>query len=92
MTRPSDIRKRLLKQRGVELARMTRKPVTVDDLPSQFHKTRAMCYTELKYGDRLEKLLYKGTIYEVGQKLGVHPSTVSKWKKIIDATFWAQFS
>lgn len=90
-TKPSDIRKRILKQRGMELKRLTRKPVHVSELPSPYHKTRLMQLVEHQQGQRLENIIYKGTIYDVEKKLGVDASTVSKWRKIIDAAFFEQF-
>ena len=92
MTRVSDIRKRLLKQRGVELKRLTRKPVTVDDLPSLFPKTRLMRYIELKFGKRLEHLIMSGTLDEQEKKLGIDKTTISKWRKVINEVFWNDFN
>ena len=91
MTRPSDIRKRILKQRGVELKKHTRKPVHVAELPSPYHKTRLMQLVEHQQGQRLEFLIYTGTIYDVEKRLGVDASTISKWRKLIDAAFFKQF-
>jgi len=91
-SRPSNIRKRLLKQRGVELKRLTRKPVTVDDLPSAYRKTRLMRYIELKFGKHLEDLIMvDATIYELEKKLKVDASTISKWRKLLNETFWGNF-
>ena len=94
-TNLSKIRKGILKQRGVELQKATRKPVTHNDLPSPYHKTRLMRYIELKFKDRLENIIAEGTIYELEKKLGVDASTISKWRKIIreakDRKFWRQF-
>lgn len=89
--RPSEIRKRILKQRGVELKRLTRKPTHVSELPSPYHKTRLMQLVEHQQGQRLENIIYKGTIYTVGKLLSVNYSTISKWRKIIDAAFFEQF-
>ena len=91
MTRPSEIRSRLLKQRGVELKRLTRKPVTVDDLPSRFRKTRTMRYIELKFGKCLEDLIMSGTIDYQAKRLGLDRSTICKWRKVIDEVFWRDF-
>lgn len=91
MTQLASIRKRLLKQRGVELKRMTRKPTTIDDLPSSFRKTRAMRYVELKFGKRLEDLIATGTLDSLEKKLGVDRTTISKWRKLINKEFWKQF-
>jgi len=95
MTSQSKIRKRILRQRGVELEKHTRKPVTYDDLPSIYPKTRLMKYIELKFGDRLENIIFTDTIYALEKKLGIDATTVSKWRRIIseakEREFWKQF-
>ena len=95
MTSQSKIRKRILRQRGVELEKHTRKPITYDDLPSLYPKTRLMKYVELKFGDRLENIIFDGTIYTLEKELGIDATTISKWRKIIseakEKAFWEQF-
>jgi len=95
MTTLSAIRKRILKQRGVELTRLTRKPVSLDELPSSYPKTIMMRFVEIKYKDRLENLIFTGTIYDVERKIKVDASTISKWRKLIlhtqDEEFFNQF-
>ena len=95
MTSQSKIRRRILKQRGVELEKHTRKPITYDDLPSLYPKTRLMKYIELKFGDRLENIIFTDTIYALEKKLGIDATTVSKWRRIIseakEREFWKQF-
>ena len=63
---------------------------------SPYYKTRAMKYIELKHGDKLENLIFKGTIYEVGKRLDLDASTVSKWRALVseaqDKEFWKQFA
>ena len=86
------IRRQILKQRGVELKKHTRKPVSVDQLPAPYKKTRLMQLIELRHGQRLENIIYTGTIYEVERKIGVDASTVSKWRKLIDEIFFRQFT
>jgi hypothetical protein len=90
------IRNRLLKERGVQLAKLTRKPKTIDDIPAPYPKTRAMKYLELKYNKHIEDLIFKGTIYEVEKRLGMDATTVSKWRKLISAArdkeFWDSFT
>lgn len=94
-TPTSKIKKKILKQRGVVFEKHTRKPITHDDLPSPYHKTQLMKYVELKFSDRLENIISDGTIYEVGKRLGINYSTVSKWRKLIieakEREFWKQF-
>ena len=96
MTQSSHIRKRILKQRGVELKRLTRKPVPISELPAPYHKTPLMRLLELKYKSRLDELIFKGTIYEVERNLGIDATTVSKWRKVItearNKEFFAQFN
>ena len=95
MTRLSDIRKKILKQRGVELRRLTRKPVPIEELPSIFPKTTLMRLVEMKFKEKLENLIFIGTIYEVERRLSVDASTISKWRKIIKESqrkeFFEQF-
>ena len=94
-TSSSKIRNRILKNRGVELAKHTKAPVTYDDMPAVYPKTRAMKYVELKFSAKLEDLIFDGTIYDLEKKLGIDATTISKWRKIIseakEAEFWKQF-
>lgn len=92
VTPASELRRRILKQRGVELKKATRKPVSVDQLPTPYKMTRLMQLIVLRHGQRLENLIFKGTIYDVGKKLGVDASTIYKWRKLINDTFFKQFS
>lgn len=97
MTTPSSkIRRRILKQRGVELQKHTRRPITFDDLPSSYPKTKLMKYIELKFNDKLENIIFTGTIYELEKRLGIDATTVSKWRKVIseakEKEFWKQFN
>ena len=95
MAKTIGLRRKILKSRGVELEKHTRKPITYDELPSRFRKSRLMKYIELKNNNKLENLIFKGTIYEVASKLGVDASTISKWRKLLSETkeeeFWEQF-
>ncbi|KKL65129.1 hypothetical protein LCGC14_2158100, partial [marine sediment metagenome] len=95
MTRPSDIRKRILKQRGVELKKLSRKPIPIEETPTPYKKSALMRLTELRFRCRLDDLIFKGTIYEVERAIGVDATTVSKWRKLItearDAEFFSQF-
>ena len=91
-TSSSQLRKRILKNRKVELSKHTKAPVTYDEAPSIIDKTNLMKYVELKHGGKIEELLYPGSIYEVAKRLGIDYSTVSKWRKLVeDAKFFAQF-
>jgi len=91
-TSQSKIKQRILKQRGVELAKYTREPLTYAEAPAPYHKTPLMKYIELKFGDKLEHLISDGTVREAGKRLGIDYSTISKWRKLIsDALFFNQF-
>ena len=93
--RPSDIRKRILQQRGVELKKLSRKPIPIEELSAPYKKSNLMRLVELKFRARLDDLIFKGTIYEVGLRLGVDPTTVCKWRKLVtaarDRDFFSQF-
>jgi len=96
MTTPTaKLRRKVLKDRNILLTKHTKKPITHDELPSPFKKSNLMRLTELKHHDKLDNLVFKGTIYDTGKKLGVSPSTISKWRKLISTTredeFWKQF-
>ena len=53
-------------------------------MPSTYRKTALMRVIELKFNKKLESLIFDGTIYEVGKKLGVSPSAISKWRQVIN--------
>jgi len=93
MTTPiSKIRRQILKQRGVELAPHTKEPLQYADAPAPYHKTPLMKFIELKFQDKIENLIFNGTVREVGKRFGVDYSTISKWRKLIsDAKFFSQF-
>ena len=95
MTTQAELKRRILKNRGVEFAKHTRKPRTPDDIPAPFHKTRLMKYIELKHKAKLQDLLSNGTIYQLEKKLGIDATTISKWRKLIrkaeEDAFWQQF-
>ena len=89
------IRRRLIKSRGVEFKKLSRKPIPIEEVSTLYKKTNLMRLTELRFKDKPANLISKGTIYEVGRKLGINATTVSKWRKLItqakDAEFFAQF-
>lgn len=91
-TRLSDLRKNIKQQRGIEFSKHTRKPTHISELPTPYKKTRLMQLTEYRFNERLENLIFTGTIYEVEKKLGVDASTISKWRKLIDEAFFGQFT
>lgn len=91
MTKLSDIRKQILKQRGIELKRLSRKPVSVERLPAPYKKSDLMQLIELRFKTHLEDLIFGGTIYEVAKRIGVDASTISKWRKLIDEARTKEF-
>ena len=95
MTRPSDIRRCILKQRGIEFKKLSRKSVSIEETLSLYKKTNLMKLLELRHKEKLESLISRGTIYEVGKRLGVSGAVISKWRKRIaeakDKAFFEQF-
>ena len=91
VTSAAEIRRRILKERGIVLKKGSRKPVSIEELPSSYRKTNLMRLTELRFKDRLENLIFKGTIYEVEKLLGVDASTISKWRRAVSEAFFNQF-
>jgi len=83
MTRLSDIRKQIAKQRGVEFKKLSRKLVPIAETDAIFAKSSLMRMLEFKHKSPIDKLIEKGTIYEVGKQLSISPSTVSKWRQLI---------
>lgn len=86
----SKLRKRILKQRGLAPAGRGAL-VTYDELPAGYHKTPLTKLVEFKYADKLENLIFNGSIYKVGKHLGVNPTTIYKWQKIILAAREEEF-
>jgi len=77
------VRNRILERRGVVLEPQTRTPIEYHDAPTDFKKTTMMRLLEMRYGQRIEKLISGGTIYEAAKRLGIDATTVSKWRKRI---------
>jgi len=83
--RNAHIRKKILSKKGVaELKKHSRKPVSHDELATPYKKTSLMKYLELKHHQAIEKLIETGTIYEVGKRLKLHPTTIYYWRRIIE--------
>jgi hypothetical protein len=95
METSAKIRRKILRERGVCLEKHTRKPLTIDQQPTPYQKSNLMKLIELKHQESIENLIFKGTIYEVGKKLGVSPSAISKWRTLIskakEKEFWSNF-
>ena len=91
-TNLSSIRKKTLSKRGIaELSKRTRKPLSHDEVAAPFVKTPTMKYMELKYHKPIEDLIASGTIYEAGKRLKLHPTTIYKWRLIIEEGKTKQF-
>ena len=43
-------------------------------------KTPKMLLLELRFGQSIEELLVGSTVREVGKRLGIHSSLVSRWR------------
>lgn len=91
-----EIRQQILKQRGVEFKKLSKKVIPVTEIPTSYTKTNLMKLLELKHNDTIENLIMKGTIYEVERRLDIDASTVSKWRKLINEAkqqeFFEQFN
>lgn len=83
MTKKS-LRTMILEKRGIGLAPRTRRPISIDEIKWPYHKTTLMELLEIKHKLPIHKLLLDGSIYAVGKKLGIDPSTVSKWRTQIE--------
>lgn len=66
-------RKKVLKGRG----KVADAPLPVRD----WNKTLAMHLLEQQHGRSIEELIATGEIKEVGEALGIDPTTVSLWRK-----------
>lgn len=77
------VRNRILERRGVVLEPQTRTPIEYYNVPTDFKKTTMMRLLEMRFGQRIERLLATGTIYEAAKRLGIDATTVSKWRKRI---------
>lgn len=77
----TSIKQKILNKRGVKLAPRTRIPVSTK---TPFQKTKTMLRLEARFNKPIEELI-KGNIIEVSKLLGVVPSTISRWRKRMDA-------
>lgn len=99
-----DVRKQILKQRGVSLKPYVRSPATADEIDGIFKKSPLMRYAEIKTGQPIEKVLAGRSLnrivkYLAGFNIEIDRSTISKWRSLIkkaykaekDRKFWDQF-
>ena len=77
------LRTRIIEKRRLGFKKHTKEVVNFTDATVSYDKTTLMKLTEIKVGLPLHKFIFKDTIYKCGTKLGIHPSTVSKWRKYI---------
>ena len=77
------LKQKILKKRNVVLEPRTKNPISVDEMPTPFHKTTRMKLIELKHGVPIQELVSVGSIDDVAYVIGVDRSTVSKWRKRI---------
>jgi len=95
MTTQAELRRKILKNRGVVLEKHTRKARTHDEIPAVYHKTKFMKYIELKHHSDIKSLIMEGNIYKLEKKLSIDATTISKWRKAIlkaeEEAFWKQF-
>lgn len=74
-------RDKILRERGVEIKGGLRVDI---GKPGEFSgKTTRMLLIEERTGEDIRKLIRRGTVREVGRRLGVHYSTVCVWRKIL---------
>jgi len=80
-----NVKEQILKDRGLletQPAKKRHRRLIISPLTSVDKlKTSYMRYKELEYGKPIEKMLMAGSLSVVAKKLGLDPSTVSKWKK-----------
>lgn len=47
-------------------------------------KTDKMVLLEVKFGKDIRELISEGSVREVGYRLGVYYSTISRWRRMLD--------
>jgi len=79
----AQLRRQVLKHRGVKPAKRTKHLQTVDEQPDSFPKTDRMKKLEYKYHIKLDVILFDGSLDDVVRFLNneVDRSTISKWRK-----------
>lgn len=77
----SRLRDSILKRRGMETDRYTGLKKVASIPPPDGIKTLAMRQIEARFDTPIEELLMEGELSEVAYKLGVHFTTVSKWRE-----------
>ena len=78
-TMPRKLKDQVLRERGVLIEGGRRVTVIRDGRDSKV--TAQMRVIELRYGKPIKELLTSGSVRQVAQRLGVHYSQVSRWRK-----------
>lgn len=83
----TNIRKRILKARGISLTRPSlkhhRKMETTYTPPSIPDKTDLMKLVEFRSGKSVEEILLSGSLRHIEKEYGIDHSTASKWRKLL---------
>lgn len=73
------LKRRIARRRGLDLAEKGKlRPVTIPQTDG--NKTLAMRLIEAQFGTSIEVLIADGKERDVADRLGLHPSTISKWR------------
>ena len=85
MTHAKSVKDRILEERGLIKHQPAKykhgKMVRIPPSPLDSLKTPTMKYLELRHRKTIQDMLVAGSLSQVARKLGVDPSTVSKWIK-----------
>lgn len=79
------LKKQILKSRGVLSPSQVKDQYEIDAAHAigDFHKTPMMMLLEIQHKQPITILLWMGSLSQVASRLGLDPSTVSKWRKRI---------
>jgi len=83
----TNIRKRILKARGVTTTRPSlkhnRRLTPIYDTPTIPNKSDLMKLVELRSGKSVEQILLSGSLRHIEKEHGIDHSTASKWRKLL---------
>jgi len=79
----SKLRQKILDEKGLERVQEPGKQSRLEPIQLDYDLTPLMKFKELEFGEPIFQLIdpSRGTIYVVGKKLGVHPTTIYYWRK-----------
>ena len=89
MTEPrtsiAKLRRKILDGKGITVAKHTKTPIRLEDLPDEYPKTPKMKYFEAKYKCKIERVIFSGSLSDAVSYFNseVDRSTVSRWRKHI---------